>query len=64
MENINKNIIKNLLIIITYLAFITQTIAYSAIPTTMTIKGDSYAKIQSDIRHRSVPQSRGTERKS
>ena len=50
MENINKNIIKNLLIIITYLAFIAQTIAYSAISTTMTIKGDSYAKIQSDIR--------------
>lgn len=50
MININKLIIRNLLIIMVITIFICQTVAYSALSTTMNISGKGFAKIQTDVR--------------
>lgn len=50
MTKLRKIIIRNLFIIITIIIFLCQTIAYSALSTTMNISGKGFAKIQSDVR--------------
>ena len=50
MTSINKLIIQNLLIIMVITIFICQTVAYSALSTTMNISGKGFAKIQTDVR--------------
>ena len=50
MININKLIIRNLLIAMVITIFICQTVAYSALSTTMNISGKGFAKIQTDVR--------------